>query len=155
MLETPQQSRVRDLSVNDETAWRRLWAGYCNFYEVEMADEQTNFTWERLINPASPIKGFVAENAEGRVIGMCNYILHENTWTSTPVCYLEDLFVEHSLRGDGVGEALIQELIDKMKANGWSRIYWNTKENNYRARGLYDKFARVDGFVRYVIKKAI
>jgi GNAT superfamily N-acetyltransferase len=154
MLETPQQSRVRDLSAEDETAWRRLWAGYCNFYEVEMADEQTNLTWERLINPASPIKGFVAENAEGRVIGMCNYILHENTWTSTPVCYLEDLFVEHSLRGDGVGEAMIQELIDKMKANGWARIYWNTKENNYRARGLYDKFARVDGFVRYVIKKA-
>jgi GNAT superfamily N-acetyltransferase len=154
MLETPQQSRVRDLSVNDETAWRRLWAGYCNFYEVEMADEQTNYTWERLINPASPIKGFVAENAEGRVIGMCNFILHENTWTATPVCYLEDLFVEHSLRGDGVGEAMIQELIDRMKANGWSRIYWNTKENNYRARGLYDKFARVDGFVRYVIKKA-
>jgi hypothetical protein len=32
-------------------------------------------------------------------------------------------------------------------------VYWNTKENNYRARGLYDKFARADGFVRYVVKK--
>jgi GNAT superfamily N-acetyltransferase len=154
MSETPQQSRVRDLTAADEPAWRRLWAGYCNFYEAVLSDEQTNFTWARLIDPASSIKGLIAENAEGRVIGMCNFILHENTWTSSPVCYLEDLYVEHSLRGDGVGEAMIQELTDRMKIEGWSRIYWNTKENNYRARGLYDKFTRADGFVRYVIKKA-
>jgi GNAT superfamily N-acetyltransferase len=153
LLESPQQSRVRDLTEADETAWRRLWAGYCNFYEVVMSDEQTDLTWERLLSKTSAIKGLVCEDSEGRVIGMCNYILHENTWTPTPVCYLEDLFVEHSLRGDGVGEGMIQELIDRMKQNGWSRIYWNTKENNYRARGLYDKFSKADGFVRYVVKK--
>jgi ribosomal protein S18 acetylase RimI-like enzyme len=66
--------------------------------------------------------------------------------------YLEDLFVENTLRGAGVGEALIAELQDRMKAQGWSRLYWMTKENNYRARGLYDKFVRADGFVRYVLK---
>jgi GNAT superfamily N-acetyltransferase len=152
MLETPQQSRVRDLTANDEHAWRRLWAGYCNFYEAVLSDSQTDLTWRRLIDPTSSIKGLIAENPEGRVIGMCNYILHENTWTSTPVCYLEDLFVEPTLRGDGVGEAMISELQDRMKIEGWSRVYWNTKENNYRARGLYDKFTRADGFVRYVLK---
>ncbi len=153
MLETPQQSRVRLLTAQDETAWRRLWAGYCNFYEVVMSDDQTNLTWSRLIDPASSIKGLVAENVEGRVIGFCNYILHDNTWTSAPVCYLEDLYVEQNLRGDGVGAAMIHELQDMMKQHGWARIYWMTKENNYRARGLYDKFVRADGFVRYVIKR--
>lgn len=152
MLETPQQSRVRDLTEADEHAWRRLWAGYCNFYEAVLSDAQTDLTWKRLIDPSSSIKGLIAENPEGRVIGMCNYILHENTWTSSPVCYLEDLFVELTLRGDGVGEAMISELQDRMKIEGWSRVYWNTKENNYRARGLYDKFTRADGFVRYVLK---
>ncbi len=119
-----------------------------------MSDDQTNLTWSKLINPQSSIRGLVAENAEGRVIGMCNYITHENTWTATPVCYLEDLFVETGLRGDGVGEAMIQELQERMKTEGWARIYWMTKENNYRARGLYDKFTRADGFVRYVLKKS-
>jgi GNAT superfamily N-acetyltransferase len=152
MLESAQQARVRALDQADEAAWRRLWAGYCNFYEVVMSDEQTNFTWTRLIDPASPIKGLVAFNPAGRIVGICNYLLHENTWTSSPVCYLEDLFVEPNIRGGGVGEALIQEVIDLMKIHGWARVYWNTKENNYRARGLYDKFARVDGFVRYVVK---
>ena len=31
-------------------------------------------------------------------IGMANYIIHENTWTLTPVCYLEDLFVDPKKR---------------------------------------------------------
>jgi GNAT superfamily N-acetyltransferase len=153
MLETPQQSRVRDLTSTDETAWRRLWAGYCNFYEVVMPDEQTNYTFKRLIDPASTVKGLVVENPEGRIVGICNYILHENTWIPSPICYLEDLFVEPNIRGGGIGEAMIQELVDRLDTQGWSRLYWMTKENNYRARGLYDKFAKADGFVRYVVKK--
>jgi ribosomal protein S18 acetylase RimI-like enzyme len=152
MKETLQQSRVRDLTAQDETAWLRLWAGYLVFYNVEMTDEQTNLTWSRLMDPSSTIKGLVAEDATGRVVGMCNYILHENTWTATPVCYLEDLMVEQGVRGGGVGEAMISELKERMDQHGWARIYWMTRENNYRARGLYDKFSKADGFVRYVIK---
>lgn len=36
-------------------------------------------------------------------------------------------------------------------AAGWLRLYWHTRENNYRARGLYDKYTPHSGFVRYVI----
>ena len=39
----------------------------------------------------------------------------------------------------------------EMKQQGWSRLYWNTKENNYRARGLYDKYTPHSGFLRYVV----
>lgn len=155
MLETPQQARVRPITPKDESAWRRLWAGYCQFYEVDMSDEQTNFTWDRLSKGSGTIHGLVAENTEGRVVGICNYLLHDSCWTMAPVCYLQDLFVEPGVRGVGVGEALISELSDLMKSSGWSRIYWMTKENNYRARGLYDKFTRADGFVRYVIKRPV
>jgi GNAT superfamily N-acetyltransferase len=154
MNSSPQQARVRDLTDADEHAWRRLWAGYCNFYEVVLPDSTTDRTWLRLMDPNSTIKGLVIEDPSGRVVGLCNFILHENTWTVAPVCYLEDLFVDPSLRGGGVGEAMIAELTDRMRANGWARIYWNTKENNYRARGLYDKFSKADGFVRYVIKNS-
>jgi len=38
-----------------------------------------------------------------------------------------------------------------VKAKGWSRLYWATKENNYRARGLYDKFTKHSDFVRYTV----
>ena len=39
-----------------------------------------------------------------------------------------------------------------MRAEGWARLYWVTKEDNTRARKLYDQFTQADGFVRYVIK---
>jgi len=68
------------------------------------------------------------------------------------VCYLEDLFVEPGLRAKGVGQALIDWLVAAMAEQGWSRLYWMTKENNYRARGLYDKYNPRDAFVRYVVK---
>jgi hypothetical protein len=51
-----------------------------------------------------------------------------------------------------VVHALIDCLVTEMKTQGWSSLYWNTRENNYRARGLYDKYTTHSGFLRYVIK---
>jgi ribosomal protein S18 acetylase RimI-like enzyme len=53
----------------------------------------------------------------------------------------------------GVGVALIEHLCGRMRDEGWSRIYWMTREDNYRARGLYDRFAKRDAFVRYVVRR--
>ena len=145
---------IRSIEARDEAAWRRHWAGYCKFYQVALPAATTDHTWQRIIDANSPVHAIVAEDRAHGVIGICNYILHENTWEIKPVCYLEDLFVDPALRAGGIGEALINWLKDEMARCGWSRIYWNTKENNYRARGLYDKFTPRDPFVRYVIKAA-
>jgi GNAT superfamily N-acetyltransferase len=145
---------IRPIEARDETAWRRLWAGYCAFYEVNLSQAVTDRTWTRIGDAASSIHAIVAEHPAHGVIGIANYILHENTWETDPVCYLEDLFVEPSLRAGGVGEKLIDWLKAAMTAQGWSRLYWLTKENNYRARGLYDKYTPRDPFVRYTVKRA-
>jgi GNAT superfamily N-acetyltransferase len=146
---------IRKIEARDEARWRVLWDGYCRFYEREMSEPITMHTWNRIMEFASPVHAIVAEDAVAGVIGICNYILHENTWTLTPVCYLEDLFVDPACRAGGVGKQLIDWLVSEMKAQGWSRLYWNTKENNYRARGLYDKFTPHSGFIRYVINNPV
>jgi GNAT superfamily N-acetyltransferase len=142
---------VRRIEARDETRWRVLWAGYCRYYETEMPEAVTRYTWARIMDAASPVHAIVAERAGEGVIGMANYIIHQNTWTLTPVCYLEDLFVEPGRRGAGVGRQLIDWLVAQTKEQRWSRLYWNTRENNYRARGLYDKYTAHSGFLRYVI----
>jgi GNAT superfamily N-acetyltransferase len=146
---------IRPIEARDEAAWRRLWAGYCAFYEVDLSPAVTDRTWARIGDPASTIHAIVAEHPLHGVIGIANYIIHENTWETDPVCYLEDLFVEPTLRAGGVGEKLIDWLKSSMLAQGWSRLYWLTKENNYRARGLYDKFTPRDPFVRYTVKRTV
>ena len=144
-------TKIRRIEARDEARWRVLWEGYCRFYERKLSAAVTRYTWKRIMDPASPVHAIVAERPREGVIGMANYIIHENTWTLTPVCYLEDLFVDPRKRAAGVGEALIDWLLRETKRRNWSRLYWNTRENNYRARGLYDKYTPHSGFIRYVI----
>jgi GNAT superfamily N-acetyltransferase len=141
---------IRPIEPRDEARWRELFDAYTRFYEREPDEPVTRHTWSRMLDPASSVFGIVAEH-EGRVVGIANYLLHENTSTLTPVCYLQDLFVDPQARANGVGKRLIDWLVAQMKAQGWSRLYWATKENNYRARALYDRFTPHSGFLRYVV----
>ena len=142
---------IRRIEARDEKRWRELWDAYARFYEREPVEAITRHTWSRIMDPAAPVHAIVAERESDGVIGMANYLLHENTSTLTQVCYLQDLFVDPQLRAAGAGRQMIDWLVAEMKAQGWSRLYWATKENNYRARGLYDKYTPHSGFLRYVI----
>ena len=142
---------IRAALPADEATWRKLWQAYCEFYDASLGPEVTNRTWKRILDPDSAVMCIVAE-VEGQVYGFANCVVHENTWETQPVCYLEDLFVIPSARGHGIGRSLIEWLRNAMRAEGWARLYWVTREDNQQARKLYDRFTEADGFVRYVIK---
>ena len=143
---------IRSALPSDEAAWRRMWRGYLDFYAASIADEITDRTWKRILDPDSAVMCVVAE-VEGQVCGFANCVVHENTWESQAICYLEDLYVERHARGHGIGFALIEWLRNAMRAEGWARLYWHTREGNEAARRLYDRFAEADDFVRYVIRQ--
>ena len=142
---------IRKIKAKDEARWRVLWEGYCRFYERDLSGPVTEYTWQRIMDPQSPVFAIVAEDPKDGVIGMANCVVHEHTWSLTPALYLQDLFVDPKTRAAGVGKQLIDWLVAEMRANKWSRLYWATKETNYRARGLYDKYAPHSGFLRYVV----
>lgn len=141
---------IRAALPSDEPAWRQLWRGYCDFYRALVPPAVTDRTWKRILDPDSAVMCIVAE-VDGEVVGFANCVVHENTWETQAVCYLEDLFVTPGQRGHGVGTALIEWLRNAMRAEGWARLYWMTKADNLQARRVYDRFAEADGFVRYVI----
>ena len=145
---------IRKLEEGDEARWRELWDGYCRFYEREPNEALTRHTWARLMDCASPVHCVVAEAKDLCVVGIAQYVIHENTATLTPACYLQDLFVDPAVRATGVGASLIDWLLAQAKAQGWARLYWHTRENNYRARALYDKYTPHSGFLRYVVNIA-
>ena len=103
------------------------------------------------MDAAAPVHAIVADQDGTGVIGIANYVIHETTSALAPACYLQDLFVDPSHRAGGVGRLLIDWLRAETTAQRWSRLYWHTKETNYRARGLYDQFTPHSGFLRYVI----
>jgi GNAT superfamily N-acetyltransferase len=142
---------IRSALPSDETAWRRLWRGYCEFYGATLAPATTDRTWKRILDPDAQIMCIVAE-VDGQVYGFANCVVHENTFETQAVCYLEDLFVDPAARGHGLGTALLEWLRNAMRAEGWARLYWVTKADNAQARRVYDRFSEADGFVRYVVK---
>lgn len=143
---------IRAALPADELAWLRLWRGYCAFYETELPEQVSRRTWRRILDPESSVMCIVAE-VDGQVCGFANCVVHENTWEIQAVCYLEDLYVDPSHRGRGIGHALIEWLRNAMRAEGWARLYWMTRADNAQARRLYDQFAQADGFVRYVVRQ--
>ena len=143
---------IRSALPADETAWRKLWRDYCAFQNVKLLPDVTDRTWKRILHPDSAVMCMVAE-VDGQVYGFANCVVHENTWETQPVCYLEDLFVLPSARSHGIGKALIEWLRNAMRAEGWARLYWVTHQDNAPARALYDRFTQADGFVRYVLKQ--
>jgi len=142
---------IRRIEPRDEPRWRELWDAYTRFYEREPSEPVTRHLWARILDAATPVWAIVAVDEDDDVIGIANYLIHENTSTLTPTCYLGDLYVDPTRRAAGVGQMLIDWLVSESKTRGWSRLYWHTKETNYRARGLYDKYTRHSGFLRYVI----
>lgn len=142
---------VRRIENRDERRWRELWDAYTRFYERQPCEAITRRTWARILDGGSPVHAIVAECESNEVVGIANYVVHETTSMLTQACYLQDLFVDPLKRGVGAGRLLIDWLVAEMKAQGWSRLYWHTRENNYRARALYDQYTPHSGFLRYVI----
>ena len=142
---------IRPIEARDELVWRELWGAYNAFYEHVTPEHVTQYTWSCILAHDSPIQAIVATVADGTIIGFANYILHPSTWSVEPVCCLEDLYVDTNRRAAGVGGMLIDWLVAEMRARRWSRVYWLTRENNYRARALYDKYGAHSGFLRYAI----
>lgn len=139
---------IRNAAPADRQAWLHLWRGYLAFYEAPLEEAVTAMTWNRIIDPMSPVFTRLAV-ADGAVAGFATCILHPRTWTVEPTCYLEDLFVDPQRRSQGIGRALIDDLIAIGRRDGWTNLYWHTNADNETARKLYDSYDKADGFVRY------
>jgi GNAT superfamily N-acetyltransferase len=143
---------VRPVARADFEGWKPLWDGYNAFYGREgptaLPEEVTRSTWSRFFDAYEPVHGLVAE-ASGTLVGLVHYIYHRSTLHIDPICYLQDLFTAHDVRGTGVGRALIEAVYERAKTAGAGRVYWHTHETNAVARRLYDKVADLSGFIVY------
>jgi len=105
--------RVRPAIPTDSDAWRLLWKGYQDYYEVDLSDS-TEDTWARLLAEESngPLC-LVCEDEGDELVGFATYLFHGHTWQPEPRCYLIDLFSTPKLRGKGIGRALIEAVYEK------------------------------------------
>ncbi len=137
---------IAPLADSDRAVWQVLATGYNDFYETVWPPDTYDRVWRRL--QAGEGVHALGARLDGRLVGIAHYLLHANVWRDD-VCYLQDLFTDESVRGQGVARALIDAVAVQARRRGASRYYWQTRQDNARARALYDKVAVFRGFIRY------
>ena len=144
--------QIREIHRDDYDQWRVLWDGYNAFYgrfgSSALPLEFTRVTWERFFDAAEPVHALVAHRG-GQLLGLTHFLFHRSTTAIDLSCYLQDLFTAESVRGQGVGRALIEAVCERAREAGSSRVYWHTQDSNRTARLLYDRIAENSGFVVY------
>lgn len=145
-----QTPTVTPLAEGDHAEWREMWRRYLDFYETPLPEDVYAETWRRLMTGGPyELRGLIARAPEGAALGLAHFVAHRTSWALGDVLYLEDLFVEPSARGGGVGRALIEAIYAEADAGGASRVYWLTRDSNHTARRLYDRLAELTPFVQY------
>src|SRR5262245_41292839 len=95
---------ITPLSPVDRVAWQPLAVGYNAFYERALPYAVYDSTWRRIME-ADELHGLGAR-LDGRLVGIAHYLFHASVWFDE-VCYLADLFVDETVRGQGAARALI------------------------------------------------
>jgi GNAT superfamily N-acetyltransferase len=65
--------------------------------------------------------------------------LRPNVWYPGPVALLDELYVVPRLRGQGIGSAIIGELVSMARARGIDRIEINVDEGDVDAQRFYER----------------
>jgi GNAT superfamily N-acetyltransferase len=145
----PSGVTIRALRAEDEDDWRRLWTGYLAFYQTTVPDAVYHSTFARLLGDDPRDFNALIATVDGRPAGLAHYLFHRHGWKIEEVCYLQDLYVDPSARGTGLGRALIEAVYAAADAAGAPAVYWLTQDFNAEARQLYDRVAKVTPFIRY------
>ena len=89
----------------------------------------------------------------GHEVGIPRGLAHLREWIrplrGARSGYLDDLFVDQAVRGEGVVDALFAEIDMLAVARGWDVVRWTTADDNYRARSVYDNVAVRTSWITY------
>ena len=141
--------RIRPLIPADRADWERLWTAYLEFYETSVSKEVYDSTFKRLLgDDPQDFTGLIAE-VDGAPVGLTHYLFHRHCWKVENVCYLQDLYADPEVRGQGVGRALIEAVYQAADAAGAPAVYWMTQDFNEEARRLYDRIGSLTPFIKY------
>ena len=81
---------------------------------------------------------FVAKNAEGAIVGMST-LIHVPKLDKLSKTIIEDVVVDVSERGKGIGEMLTKAAIDKARDLSATQISLTSSPKRIAANGLYQK----------------
>ena len=142
---------IREIRLNDKIQWEALYRGYADFYKVEMNEKILKTVWEWIHDNNHDVCGLVYEQ-DNKIIGIAHYRKMPSPLRGKYIGFLDDLFVYPEHRGKKIGEKIINELKKISEKNKWGLIRWITRNDNVRAKSLYDKVSEKTTWDTYELK---
>lgn len=83
-----------------------------------------------------PFECLIAE-MRAKPVGFALFFPNYSTWLGKPGIYIEDLYVPPELRRQGIGKALLQEIVRMARDRGCGRVEWSVLDWNAPAIDFY------------------
>jgi GNAT superfamily N-acetyltransferase len=87
----------------------------------------------------APKFGAVLAEVDGALVGYASYTWSYAIWLGAAYMSVDDVFVSASLRGLGVGEALMRTLKQVCADRGLQRLRWEVQPDNTAAIRFYER----------------
>lgn len=136
----------------DREDWERLYTAYRAHYRQPPDPVAAETVWTWINDPDVAFEGRVARETGGRLVGLIHFREVLRPLQGSTGGYIDDMIVAEDTRGGGVADALVAAVSEAGRSRGWSDIRWITSDDNYRARGFYDRIARRTMMLTYEIK---
>jgi GNAT superfamily N-acetyltransferase len=129
---------IAPIAVEEFEGLLPLIAAYQRFYEVTEIDEERNRSFFRRFLAPSEDGLLLGARSDGRLVGYACLYWHFSSTQARETVLMNDLYVAESVRGHGVGRALIEATAEVARERGAASIEWSTAPDNRTAQRLYD-----------------
>ena len=113
----------------------------------EKAPEQVTNTAEQMYADGfgvDPIFGAIVSELGSQIVGVAIFYYRYSTWKGKRL-YLDDLIITERMRGCGLGERLLNAVVEKARQTACTGLMWQVLDWNKEAINFYKKFdARFD-----------
>ncbi len=134
----PADVRVEPVTAQQLETLLPMIAAYQRFYEVEDVDTERNRAFFcRFLAPSQDGMLLGAWRGEDLVGYACLY-WHFTSLVPAETVLMNDLYVDESCRGQGIGRALIEASAAVARERGADHLEWATAPDNVAAQRLYD-----------------
>ena len=140
--------KIRDIKIEDKADWLTLFQGYADFYKVKINENTVTIVWQWLHTSEHELQGLVGE-INSKVIAFAHFRRMPSPLRGKDIGFLDDLYVLPECRGQQIGEQLIIRLKQISIEKKWNLVRWITRDNNLRAKRVYDKISNLTNWDVY------
>lgn len=90
------------------------------------------------VGPDAPMRLLLAVQNR-RIVGMVSWTLTHELYSADARVYISDISVDHAARGQGIGAALMAQVMAWARARNAAKLGWEVWHRNFTAKAFYER----------------